>query len=310
MITELANKNDKESIKNIPSLHFEEAFLIREFKVGEKYLVIQANQIEESKKFMLKNHITGLEINISLGYPNLSVEFLKNFIFITMLNVIDQPLQNTDEINLLRDLKELSLDSYFYTPIDFDNFPNLETCNIHWTPNAINLFKRHNLKTLSITSYKGKSSKDFSLLHRLENLSIINSPIEEISDLAILKNLRYLDLTLLRKLSSLHGIENLTKLEFLTVDNCHKINSIEEISNLVNLKELSISNDGKIETVKPIEKLKNLESIFFIEDTNILDGDLSPIEKLAKLKKVLFMNRKHYSHKRDLETNQLVKKNL
>lgn len=100
--------NINEAVKRVPSLSFYKGFLVRDIE-GKKFLVIQADKIQESKEFMLQEKLTGLEINMSLGYPKLTIEFLKDFTFIEMLKVIHQPLYETDAINQLHILKYLVL---------------------------------------------------------------------------------------------------------------------------------------------------------------------------------------------------------
>ena len=56
---------------------------------------------------------------------------------------------------------------------------------------------------------------------------------------------------------------------------------------------------GNIESIKGIEELKELSIFLFYESTNIIDGDISPVFKLANLSKISYQNRKHYSHKRE-----------
>ncbi len=133
--------NIHDAVKRVPSLSFYKGFLVRDIE-GKRLLVLQADKIKESREFMLQEKLTGLEINMSLGYPKLTTDFLKDFTFIDTLTIIHQPLSDTDSLNMLHNLKYLNLDSYFYSLLDFSNFPHLEVCGIYWTPNAKNLFKR------------------------------------------------------------------------------------------------------------------------------------------------------------------------
>jgi hypothetical protein len=295
----------EQTVKSTPSLHFYKNFIIRELN-GKKFLVIQQDRIKESREFMLSEEIKGLEINMSLGYPLLDINFLKEFTFITDLNIVHQPLKDTTVLNLLQKLQYLGLDSYFYQPLDFDNFPDLHYCSLHWTQNAINLFSRTSLKELHLRSYQSKDLSHLSKLSELETFSLVQSPVSTIIDLKSLPNLKKLKLSLLRNLTSLHGIEYLKKLESLEIRNCAKIESIEEMGNAVNLKELFLIDCKDIQSIKPISKLDKLDSLIFSGTTNIVDGNLKFLTQLKNLKKIIFQNRKHYSHKVNLLTYKLM----
>jgi hypothetical protein len=106
-------------------------------------------------------------------------------------------------------------------------------------------------------------------------------------------------LGLLRRLGSLAGVEGLANLEELNIDTCRAIRSIEEVSALSRLRRLHLSNDGEIESLKPLDTLNGLEAVTFVESTNIVDGDLSPLVRQKNLRRVSFRNRRHYSHRRE-----------
>jgi len=58
----------------------------------------------------------------------------------------------------------------------------------------------------------------------------------------------------------------------------------------------------KIVSIKYLDKLVNLEEFYLGEKGNILDGDLNVLYNLYKkfsLRKVIFPNKKNYSHTRE-----------
>jgi hypothetical protein len=281
-----------EALRTIPSLIERDGFILRERKENIA-LVIQENRIGESKEYMLQKGITGLEINMSLGYTKLEVDFLSKFNFIDTLSIVHQPLGDVKAINSLHKLKYLELDSYFYNPIDFNNFLKLEDCSIHWTPNAKNLFNCQILKTLYLRSYKNDDLAELEKLKLLEKLSISNSPIKNLKGISNLKNLKELELGLLTKLTLIDGIESLPLLEKLTIQSCKKI-PFEKIWQLKNLKRLYLSDIGDIPTIKQIDNLKNLEEIDIIGMSRIVDGNTSPLLNLPNLRNATLAHLSHY----------------
>ena len=97
---------------------------------------------------------------------------------------------------------------------------------------------------------------------------------------------------------SLAGIEELANLEELDINTC-RVGSIEEVGFLLGLKRLHLTNDGDIKSLKPLEILNGLEWVTFVQSTNIIDGDLSPLLRQKNLARVSFQNRRHYSHRRE-----------
>lgn len=139
----------------------------------------------------------------------------------------------------------------------------------------------------------------FSNLTQLEQLSILNSTIEDLKGISQLHQLFFLRLGNLKKVKSLVEIKNLTHLEELEIQRCKEIDNISSLFSLANLKKLSLIDLGNINTIRGIESLYNLQTFIFYGTTNIIDGDLLPITNLKKLEKISYQNRKHYTHKRE-----------
>ena len=81
-----------------------------------------------------------------------------------------------------------------------------------------------------------------------------------------------------------------------------------QLANLpANTKGLWLASVGKIANLSFLSKLENLEEIFIFGTTDIVDGNLSILLTLPKLRTVNLDNRRHYSHKRD-EIRAVLKK--
>jgi internalin A len=73
-----------------------------------------------------------------------------------------------------------------------------------------------------------------------------------------------------------------------------------QLANLpADTKSLQLASIGKIADLSFLSKLKNLQEICIFGTTDIVDGDLSVLLTLPKLRTVNLDNRRHYSHKRD-----------
>jgi len=250
-------------------------------------------------KLLKDKNTQELELNDGKGWRGANVDFLRLLPNLKSLIIIDFTIKSIESIHTLSGLINLDISTYSKEPINFRAFPNLVECSFEWIKGSDSLFELSNIQKLFINNYNKKNSDVFSKLINLKELSILNSPIEDIQGLSLIKGLKVLRLGNLKKLASLQGIQNLQELEELEIQRCKGISTIYEVFKLNKLKRLLFIDLGNIESIKGIETLTKLNDFLFYESTNIVDGDLLPLTKLKKLIKISFQNRKHYSHKRE-----------
>lgn len=260
-------------------------------------LVPTATWNESMAEYMKANGIKELFLNYAWGWEGKDLSFLRMVPDLVAFSIIHWTIDDISPINALHDLKSLNVNTYCKTKIDFTNFTHLRTCALEWRAKAKTVFGCKSLHTLSLSRYSGKDTVAFSGLTELESLALVNSPIKDLRGLRQLKKLKHLELSYLRKLPTLSGIEALTKLKELEIYSCRSVTSIDEIASLTNLRRLLLIDTWDIESLKPLESLSKLETFLFYGDTNVVDGDLSPLTKIPCLSEVAFQNRRHYSHK-------------
>jgi len=249
---------------------------------------------------LLANDVLELELNYAKGWRGTDLTFLRRLPQLQAFAIIDHfQMPLVEPIHSLHELRKLNVQTYCGTPIRFAEFPQLQDCALEWRRQCKSLFSCLTLKKLFVNCYKKNDVDAFSSLVNLESLSLLSAPVHNLRGLIPLKHLRYLRLANLRKLTSLAGIEGLVALEELNIDTCRTIGSIDEIGSLTRLRKFHFGNCGEIESLKPLEKLTSLEWVTFVESTNILDGDLSPLMQPKNLSRVSFQNRRHYSHRRE-----------
>ena len=153
-----------------------------------------------------------------------------------------------------------------------------------------------NLKHLYLRKYSPttKDLTELSELKTLEQLYIIQSPINSIKGVGELKKLRELELSYVPKLEMLTDLENIAdSLEVLFMQNCKNLKNHEYAKKLQKLKTLVYLSCGEIPTIKFIDQMPNLVDFRFSR-TNVVDGNLTPC---LRLDYTAFDNKKHYSHK-------------
>lgn len=254
---------------------------------------------ESYRDIIQKKGITELILNDGNGWKGKNVDFLKFFPKLKSLTLIDFKIKSVDPIKYLNSLVSLNLLTYSKKPVDFKSFPKLKDCNFEWIKDSNSLFTCKSIESLSINCYNQKSTDGFNKLVNLKQLTILNSPIEDLRFLRLLNKLEYLRLANLKNIISLEGVDSLNNLKDLEINHCKKIQSVSNLFNIKNIKKLAFIDMGNIDSIKGIEKLSKLESFVFYESTNVLDGDLTPLLKLKKLSNISFQNRKHYTHRRE-----------
>lgn len=248
---------------------------------------------------MASGGIRELELNYAKGWKCRSLSFLTDLSqLLEALVIIDRSIDNVDNVNDLENIRYLKIHTYCSTEIRFAQFPHLEECVLEWRPKALSLFQHRGVKRLFVNKWShGRDLADFSGMLQLEALRLYSpTRLESLAGIECLTELARFELALAKRLTSLSGIEALKNLLCLHIGTCTKIRDISPVATLNRLRELFLNNCGEIESVRPLRSLQDLEKIIFYESTNVLDGDLTPLKGLPKLKEVAFQNRRHYSH--------------
>ncbi len=274
-------------------------YKIEEGKFGPK-LVVTKDWDDSLLSILAKYHCDELEINHAKGFCGYNLSFLAKLPNLKSLVLLAYHLSDISPIHYLHNLRAINISTIGEKcEVDFLQFPLMEDCGLEWRPKAKSVFECRTLKRLWLNKYDGSDTSAFSSLTNLEKLYIASAPVESLNGLAPLTRLDTLGLYHLKKLRSLHGIEHLQLLTELDIDTCKGITSVAEVAVLKNLKNFTIANCGDIESLHPVADLQKLESVYFYESTNIIDGDLWPLKRLSHLQDIRYMNRKHYTHKRE-----------
>jgi Leucine-rich repeat (LRR) protein len=238
-----------------------------------------------------------LELNTAFGWADTDVSFIESLTFLQELIIINAKLKSVAAVGRLKQLESLTI---WPIPIDLDfsHFDKLRECALTWNSSLADLLECNTLENLFLDRFDQPDFVALYKLTKLEKVGFVNSKTISLHGIEKLQALKKLRLGNMSKLESLDGLRNLSELEDLNLDCCKKITNIDALAGLTNLRRLSIDNCGDIASLSPLRNLKNLERVTFVESTNILDGDLSPLARNAALT-IAFKNRKHYSHSRE-----------
>ena len=191
--------------------------------------------------------------------------------------------------------------------IDFSWFPELEIFSGDWHRDNCNLGHCRELRTLRLRQFKPASSdlSDLTSATRLETLDIVKTDITSLAGVEALEDLRYLDITYAPKLVSLDALSvgdcGIREIGFESVK---KISSYNPLVSVRFLRRLKLFSCAPMPDLTWTRGMNRLDFFSFVE-TNVENGDLSPLLDLPLLRYVGTMDKKHYNYKSE-KLNELL----
>jgi hypothetical protein len=192
-------------------------------------------------------------------------------------------------VESLRGLETLTLNTPAKPRIelDFTAFGALRTLRMYWNPGFESVF--------ASTS--------------LESLFVFGPPDPDLTRLGSFPRLRRLELSQGRKLLSTAGVgagveflglyqqgalrelTGLPALDVLAIEGCKQLGELVTVPSLTRLK---VANCGDIASLAPLRGLDELQEFLAWESTRVLDGDLSVLLELPKLRVLGMRDRREY----------------
>ena len=143
---------------------------------------------------------------------------------------------------------------------------------------------------------KGLSFDNLPQSRTLLYLELNWANIKDFQGVDKFKNLKRLELHYCTKLENDTGLKALKNtLEFLHINQSKKFTLSDELLHLKELKVLCLNSCGAIRNLKFLSHFPKLVDFRFV-DTNIIDGDLTPILKHPTIRNVGFLNKRHYNY--------------
>ncbi len=254
--------------------------------------VTPANQSQALEAFHKESRFSGLRVS---GIADLSFLAHSNLRY---LEVVNQKRVNTRPLDGLSNLRGLRLETPG-TGIDFSCFPELEVFVGDWHIDNSNVHCCKELRQLRVWQFKPRSLdlSDIANTTRLEWLQLAQTGIASLAGLETLEDLRYCEVAYAPKLESLDVLKSdRNEIRELSFAKAKKIASYEPIAALRHLRRLELSDCASMPDLKWTEGMDQLDIFSFVE-TNVEDGDLSPLLQLPKLRYVGTSNKKHYNYK-------------
>lgn len=255
--------------------------------------VTPENQTKALEAFRKGSNFSGLRVS---GIAEL--KFLTDFPDLRYLEVVNQERVDTRPLDGLSNLRGLRLETPG-TGVDFSCFPHLEVFVGEWHSDNSNVHRCDELRQLRVWQFKPKSLdlSDLANTTRLEWLDLTQTGIVSLAGLEALPDLRYCEIAYAPKLESLEALRSdQIEVRELSFEKAKKISSYEPIAAVSRLRRLRLSDCSSMPDLKWTKGMCYLDFFSFVE-TNVEDGDLSPLLKLPKLRYVGTMDKKHYNYK-------------
>jgi hypothetical protein len=186
-----------------------------------------------------------------------------------------------------------------YNTIWFDQIKEEEQIRWHFDKKNEGSLQLNDQRYLTTWSYKMKGDLSFAALpasDKLLYLELVSANIKDFRAIERFSTLKRLETQYCLKLESDAGLSFLRhSIEILHINQSKKMNSINEISQLSELRVLRLNSCGALANIQFIKKLPKLLDFRFV-NTNVLDGDLTPIIEHPTLISVGFFNKRHYNY--------------
>lgn len=172
---------------------------------------------------------------------------------------------------------------------------NIFHCNYKDNPKTKTDFDEVEYAMTFYFKHKGLSFDPLSKSDKLLYLEMNWANFKDLSGIERYSNLKRLELHYCLKLENDKGISSLKdSLGFLHINQSKKFISSSELLELKKLRVLSLNACAPIDNLRFLSNFPNLIDFRFV-DTNILDGDLTPIIEHPTIRTVGFLNKRHYN---------------
>lgn len=276
-----------------------DGFYIEELPLGGNCMVLTSSWKDHLYKVIESESVAILRLSEASGWKDSDIEFISNLDSLIGIEIYSWKVKSLAPLLSLKNLKHIGLQCNFDSNFDFSVFQNLELCKIKWSGKVKNLFLCDTIKFLNIVDYPHVDLSLLSKMVNIEKLQLVSRKLESLRGIANLSKLTNLDLSQCPALVSLEGVSLLQNLSSVELFNCKKIHDISLLGEIEHLKKLAIEDCGNISSLVPIANCKELSALLFIGNTFIEDGNFEPLLNLPFLEKMWFANRKHYSHTRE-----------
>jgi hypothetical protein len=259
-------------------------------------LCLKTSWTSEYLNLVAKHKIKVIRLNDRIGWPDSDISFLLKIPDIRGVDIISDSVTDVSPIFQLKELRSLSLYCKAKVAGDFGKLKKLENLGLDWQNVYRSAFELDTLRRLNVLHYPDADLSNLSPNVHLKDLFLSSNRLVSLSGIERFPNIERIDIFRCRHMRSLKSIKPARLIRTLTIDQCPNIKDLSPLSYLTELTTLEIENCRDIQSLKPLVRCGKLKRLQIAGNTTVIDGNLSPLMKLSRLKEVLLAKRKHYSH--------------
>lgn len=260
-------------------------------------LVVTGPWSATAERALRREDADGLVLNYARGFCEDSLGFLDGSWGLRRLKILDRKIVDLSPIGPLRDsLEDLSVQAAPDAELDLGALPRLRSIAGEWALIAPTLSTAQELQDVVTWQFGECDLHAFRDLLWLRQLTLKEAPrLKSLSGVEALDELAALRVLLAPRLGDIGDVAQLARsLRELELQHADLIEDIDDVEPLVNLHLLGVNDCGDVSSLSPIESLQQLELFHAWESTRIVDGDLSPLTRLPRLKEIRMRDRRGY----------------
>jgi internalin A len=261
-----------------------------------RWLVVTGPWSDEAAGALARGEADGLVLNYARGFCEPSLDFLDGGWPVRRLDVLDRSIADLEPIGRLAALEEVSVQAAPAAALDFKMLPRLQSAAGPWALIGDGLSGLSALESVVTWAFDELDLHAFRDHAGLRSLTIKDAPyLESLSGVGGLPELATLTVVLAPRLREIEDVAELSaSLQELKLEKCPQVDAIDDIETAVGMRFLGVSECGDIASLAPVGSLTELEAFYAWGSTRIVDGDLSPLTRLPRLKEVRMRNRRGY----------------
>jgi hypothetical protein len=261
-------------------------------------LVVTGPWSADAAEALSRGVADGLTLNYARGFSGSDLEFLEAGLRVRRLNVLDRGITDLEPIaRLAPTLEELSVQASNRAELNFTMLPHLRSVAGEWGLIGKTLSELDDLQSVITWRFDEADLHAFRDHVALRRLTIKEAPfLESLSGIGNLAEIEELNILLARRLHDIDDVTELARsLHRFELQTCPAIAAIDDVASLGNLRFFGFSESGDLASLAPMTALAQLEVFYAWGSTRVLDGDLSPLAQLPRLREVRMRDRRGYN---------------
>ncbi len=194
--------------------------------------------------------------------------------------------------------------NWTYNTIWTELLPNDEFKPVTCTNTKASLNEHMTGSYFIVNNYKPKDKcfNNYPAISTAIYLEFTFANVRSFQGISKLGPIKRLELHYCTKLEIDKGLSEIADdIEWLHINQSKKFTAIDDLFHLRNLKVLCLNNCAPLENLKFLKAFPELVDFRFV-DTNVIDGDLTPLTEHPSLLNVGFLDKRHYNlKKKDLD---------